>query len=650
VTIIQPTVTVTATKTASDLTHPGATTALPGDVIRYTVMVSNNSTMAPAVNLLVTDNLTGPQTFQPGSCNPSCSSTGNPVVGTRFNLAPAGQQGSTATGTFNVTIDPGATPGTVINNTFQVSGDNVATTTSTPTTLTVGTAAPPPPGPATVSATKGVANLSAGQTSPTTQTSTTAQPGQTLEYSINVRNTSTNTATGLLVTDTLSAGQTFIGCGASTPGCTATVNPDGTTTVTGTVFNVNSGDTARGVFDVRGNPGFSGTLTNVFQVSGTNITTTSSNPTTVTVAAPTPTPTPTTLSLQKLVRDATLGGAFGQTTQARPGDTLQYQITATSASGTVNNVTVTDVLQSGQTMNMGTCGCAQSGSNVYTFNVGNVTAGSPVSFTFSVTTPSGTGTIYNTASAVSSNAPAVNSNTTQTYVSQPQPVVYPPIYYPPSYGNGNVCTYPSFTNCVFGNVYATSLTICGTVTAFSAATGSGVGTLTMNGETFLLAQNTTYTGQTLSIGLSFCVTFRLVSNGLINAVAASPNLAGTNYVCGVVSPFTNGYYPYANYAPNGYQPYAGYNPYYSGTTMGPYAMNGQYNGYYGYNGPMVIGGYPFQVSSSTAFPFTIGYNTSYCFLLNNSGSVSGSLSVIPTAAHTIDLPSGMRHGRANGTD
>jgi len=650
---------VTATKSVRDLTHSGSTTVQPGDVLQYSVNVTNTGTVQ-ANNLIITDTLSGPQTFQScpqGSC--TSSSTGNTLVGSPFNLAPAGQQGSSATGTFNVTVNSNATPGSLVTNQFQVTGNNISATNNncgsvTPpntvcsnyTSLTVGAALTPLT--TTVTATKAATDLTTGQSS--VNGVLNANPGDTIRYNVSVANNTSVGASGLHIVDQLSPDLTFVGCNSCSTQ-PSSVNGRATTTMTGPAFTLASGgqagSTANGYFVVKVNSGFTGQIRNSFVVFGGNIATTSSNTVLVNVAAPAP--APTTLTIQKLVRDVTTGGTFASTAQARPGDVLQYRIIVNSTSGTAYNVKVADTLQSGQLMELNSCGCTSGATNNYTFALGNVTAGTAAVVTFNVTVPvNASGTIYNKATAFASNAASVYC-IVATYVVAPT-VVYPPVFVPPSYGNGNVCTYPSFTNCGFGNVSANSLTVCGTVTAFSASTSFGVGGLTIGGENFLLAQNTAYTGQSLSVGLGFCITFTVSTNGLVSAVAASPNLAGTNYVCGVVSPFTNGYYPYANYAPNGYLPYAGYNPYYSGTTMGPYAMNGQFNGYYGFNGPMVIGGYPFQVSSSTVFPFTIGYNTSYCFLLSNSGSVSGSLSVIPTAAHTIDLPSGMRHGRANGTD
>lgn len=650
---------VTATKSVKNLTHPGSTTVQPGDVLQYSLSVTNAGNVQ-ANNLVITDTLSGPQSFQScslGSC--TSSSTGSTLVGNAFDLAPAGQQGSTAAGTFNVTVNSNAAPGSLVTNQFQVTGNNISATNNncgsvTPpntvcsnyTSVTVGAA--PVPLTTTVTATKTATDLTTGQSS--VNGVLNANPGDTIRYNVSVANNTSVAAGGLHIVDQLSPDLTFVGCNSCSTQ-PSSVNGRATSTMTGPAFALasagQSGSTASGYFVVKVNPGFTGQIGNNFQVLGGNIATTTSNTVLVNVAAPAP--APTTLTVRKLVRDVTTGGAFASTAQARPGDVLQYRIVVNSTSGTAYNVKVADTLQSGQLMDLNSCGCTSGATNDYTFALGNVTAGTAAVVTFNVTVPvNASGTIYNKATAFASNAASVYC-IVATYVVAPT-VVYPPVFVPPSYGNGNVCTYPSFTNCGFGNVSANSLTVCGTVTAFSASTNVGVGGLTIGGENFLLAQNTAYTGQSLSVGLGFCVTFTVSTNGLVSAVAASPNLAGTNYVCGVVSPFTNGYYPYANYAPNGYLPYAGYNPYYNGTTMGPYAMNGQFNGYYGFNGPMVIGGYPFQVSSSTAFPFTIGYNTSYCFLLNNSGSVSGSLSVIPTAAHTIDLPSGMRHGRANGTD
>jgi hypothetical protein len=68
------------------------------------------------------------------------------------------------------------------------------------------------------------------------------------------------------------------------------------------------------------------------------------------------------------------------------------------------------------------------------------------------------------------------------------------------------------------------------------------------------------------------------------------------------------------------------------------------SGYYGWGGPMVVGGYPYQVSPNTYFPFQPQYNNPYCFLTSPQGVITGSLSIVPTAAREIESPGGYRRG------
>jgi hypothetical protein len=55
---------------------------------------------------------------------------------------------------------------------------------------------------------------------------------------------------------------------------------------------------------------------------------------------------------------------------------------------------------------------------------------------------------------------------------------------------------------------------------------------------------------------------------------------------------------------------------------------------------MMIGGYPFYVPPSTYFPFNPQYGNPYCFTMGQQGAITGSVSVVPTAATPVEEPSG----------
>jgi uncharacterized repeat protein (TIGR01451 family) len=133
-------------------------------------------------------------------------------------------------------------------------------------------------------------------------------------------------------------------------------------------------------------------------------------------------------SLTKTVRDNTTNpGMFGATTDAQPGDILEYHLTYSNAGpGIAHNVVVTDTLAAGQTVDTTSCipACSLSGSTL-TWTLGTVAAGAsvPISFRVQITGTYAPGTataIKNTATATSTEEPAgVNSGETTVTVKTP---------------------------------------------------------------------------------------------------------------------------------------------------------------------------------------------------------------------------------------
>jgi hypothetical protein len=86
------------------------------------------------------------------------------------------------------------------------------------------------------------------------------------------------------------------------------------------------------------------------------------------------------------------------------------------------------------------------------------------------------------------------------------------------------------TGGIVSQAAATSpVTVCGAVTAFTAATSSAAGTITISGVAIPIASGTTFTGVTVASGSTFCLQFRLNSAGQISSATASVPLAATVY-------------------------------------------------------------------------------------------------------------------------
>jgi uncharacterized repeat protein (TIGR01451 family) len=360
------------------------------------------------------------------------------------------------------------------------------------------------------------------------------------------------------------------------------------------------------------------------------------------------------LTLAKAAQEISLGNAEGTAITTYLNDTVQYRLSYSNGTGSaVTGPTLTDILQAGQNYVFGSCAPAACTVNpstqTVTFTLPTIPAGVSSSVTFRVTVnTSGPAVISNVATLSSTNMATVSSNSTTLTIGPPSPgpgpAFYPPYnyypYYPPSFTYPN---YPPYNP--YGSSFNGTVTVCGVISGYRPPIG-GAGYIEINGENLILFAGMVPGGIPFSVGGSYCITFVVSAYGQITSLIVATNLPGMNYLCGPVSPFQTGYTPYgANMPYPGYTPYAGYNPYqgygqYPG--YGPYAGSGAYNGYYGWGGPIVIGGYPYQVAPNTYFPFSPQYGNPYCFMMNQQGYVSGSLSAVPTAATPAEAPSGTR--------
>jgi uncharacterized repeat protein (TIGR01451 family) len=549
--------------------------------------------------------------------------TGNNVT---FHLGTVGA-GSSATVQVFATINAGATQ---VTDQATISADNATTVNSLTNTVNVN----PGAGNTSLSLSKSVCDVTSGAGCGGATSSIAASDGDTIQYRLMVTNTGTSATTGLSVSDTLGPNQTYVSCGAAGGAC----GPTGSTVNFTGLPALAAGASTTVTINATVNPSFSGVLTDTATASATNVPNSpiSSNTTTVTVNTLPPPPVSSVLSVTKQVRDNTLGSNYGSTWTANPGDLLTYQIMVTNnGAATAGNVTVSDTLQGGQAYVSGSCvtvSCGTSGATI-TFYDGNLAPGATVTNTFSVYVQNWTTSyghvIVNTASASANNAATANSNTTSVSVNGYTP---PPVYYPPP-----PTQYPQYP------IYTGANTICGLLTAYTPASSYGAGSLTLQGETFTLMTTLIPTGIALVPGNSYCLVFSTNSAGQLVTLTAYQNLPGANYVCGNISQFTNGYQPWP-----GYYPYAGYNPNASYNVWGSYPAGSNWpSGYYGYSGPMMIGSYPFYVPQNTVFPFNPQYGNTYCFLLNPTGQITGSLSVVPTLATPVDTSGQfVKRGRA----
>jgi hypothetical protein len=88
----------------------------------------------------------------------------------------------------------------------------------------------------------------------------------------------------------------------------------------------------------------------------------------------------------------------------------------------------------------------------------------------------------------------------------------------------------------------TATNLCGTVTAYSPATLSSLGSLTIGGQSVTLGLGTTFTGATLSTGSNVCIAANVNGLGLVNGGTVTANAGGTTgsnlvSICGPVSAY-----------------------------------------------------------------------------------------------------------------
>uniref|UniRef100_A0A7C4Q3F5 Sortase n=1 Tax=Bellilinea caldifistulae TaxID=360411 RepID=A0A7C4Q3F5_9CHLR len=228
------------TSTGPDLAiekSDGGSSAVPGGVIVYTLTYRNNGNGA-ASGVVITETVPAHTTFMAGLSSPGWSCADGSVGGTTCTYTIGTlASGSNGTLTFAVRVDNPVPAGvTQIANTVSIGddgsrgpdpkpGDNRASDT-TPLTAAPDLA---------ISKDDGV---------------NTAQPGDLLSYTLTYRNNGNQTATGVVISETVPLHTTFV-AGSSSPGWSCANGSVGGTTCTYTIGTLASGSSGTLTFAVR---------------------------------------------------------------------------------------------------------------------------------------------------------------------------------------------------------------------------------------------------------------------------------------------------------------------------------------------------------------------------------------------------------------
>ncbi|MFH0770726.1 MAG: Ig-like domain-containing protein, partial [Candidatus Peregrinibacteria bacterium] len=344
----------------------GKTTASPGEILTYTLTVTNTSTIY-ATNVLITDTLPALTSFV--SASDSGLHTNGIVSWTVPTIAPS---------TSKILTVQTQISGTAANNTVLTNTGTVAGVKGTDTT-TVVTATP------TFTLTK-------------TDGKTTASPGEILTYSLTVTNTSAVNATNVIVTDTLPPQSlTYVLNSASDGGAFGS----GRITWTNLSINASSAKTLTLQAQVTMDAPNGFILTNTGTVAGVKGTDT------------------TTVQSSQQQADLSITKTGAVTVQ--PGGVIVYTLTVTNnGPAAATTPVVADVLPAGLTFNQSqsTAGCVQNGAGTSVLcNNFTLAAGQSKVLTIAMNVPSTAlcnATIQNTATISSIADPNAANNTSQT--------------------------------------------------------------------------------------------------------------------------------------------------------------------------------------------------------------------------------------------
>ncbi len=398
---------------ANDADHDGSPS--PGDTLTYTITVRNTGS-APATGVTVSDPMPAYTSLVAGSATMSGTAGGtvqtaeSGIVATVGDLAPA----ATATLSFQVRIDASVPAGvrTVSNQATVTSAELPAVLSDDPAaggsadpTVTAITASPR----LIAETTAALAADADGDGQPS--------PGDTLAYTITIRNAGNTSATGVVLRDPVPAHTSLVtGSVAATLGTV-----DGETPPQVTLGELAAGASATITLRVQIDatvPAGVRTISNQGTVTSAELPALltddpaaggSADPTVTVIAA-----SPRLAAEKKAVLfiDADGDGV------ASPGDTLLYQITLTNRGNTAATaVTLTDPVPASSSLVADSVQTSQgwiSAESPLTLEIGDLEAGAVATVTFQIridaAVPAGVRTISNQATVTSAELPAVLSD------------------------------------------------------------------------------------------------------------------------------------------------------------------------------------------------------------------------------------------------
>lgn len=329
-----------------------------GTPLTYTVTVANAPGLYRATGVTLVDNL--PATVTLKSFSPSQGScSGTTTITCNLGIMEAGTNAV-------VTIVVTPTAAGLITNTATVTS-NMPDPTPANNAISITTTVDP------------VADLAVAKIDSTDPVTA----GTSLTYTLIVTNNGPSPATGVVVSDPLPAGVTYV---SASPGCS------GSSTVTCSLGGIASGSAVTASIRVMVNPATTGVITNTVSVTGTEF---DSNTLNNSAASTTTVNRKVNLSLAK----------FSSANPVAAGSSLTYTLTVfNSGPSSATNVVVNDTLPSGVTFASASPGCSPAGGNIVTC-LSNVPSGGAVTATIRVNVAASiVGVITNTATVTSTEA------------------------------------------------------------------------------------------------------------------------------------------------------------------------------------------------------------------------------------------------------
>ncbi len=507
---------LTVTKTALPL--PG-TGLLPGDTITYTVTATNTGATT-LTNVMLVDLLDGNTSFVSSTATPATPFVFGPSA-MWATLAP----NSTVSLEMQVTVTDTVATGTIISNVGTGSSAETGVIATQPVTHVI---------------------ISPALAITKTDNVNTAQPGDTLTYTVTISNNGTAPASNLVITDTVPAHITYVGGSASGGGGYNA----GTGEITWTIASLNVGAVTTRTFAVTVDdplPAGVTAITNTASVADDSGGLATAQDVDSVVAAP-------NLQVSKSP------GGFTQ-----PGWVITYTLAYTNAGNqTAGNVTLTEAVPADTVFNAGsssagwTCADNAPAGTPCLLNIGALAGGNTIgsaTFAVTVTTPLSDGTVIsNTAYIGDAASPVITPSNTVTHLVQVMPnLIVDKSTSPPSGSSvspADSITYTLtvtntgagdatgvvITDALDANVNLVSVTPAGAVSSTSPLVLDG-GTLAAGGGsasfTVVVSVTTPLTNGTVIYNQAQAASAELPaatpSNAVTHTVVSTPNLVITKY-------------------------------------------------------------------------------------------------------------------------